>query len=717
MSEACKGLDPTPASDIYSLGCSLFQVLTGNPVYAGTSALVVMQEHIASPVPRIEKTRPDLASLQPLIERTLAKDPQARWSEARLFAKALQGASVQVSPTAIAGRVAVAPVAVDGKTAITSPGATAVEQPEATVATAARPGRRPSRVPLAAAAVGALALVAVVASAWPHGGKAPAAALAGPAAGPETGPSVSQAAAAPAAVARAEPPVSATLEDLAKLDAAERALQQGQLEQAQADLRGLIVAGDAKARLHAIQGRIDQAWRDRRDQLTKGLDQAEAQIGTDPGQATAALQRLEVPDRFPDLADRRTKLLEKARAQPARSADQPRSGPSGSTPAGAASGDTRAVVLGANEVLGGVRRLGDRAVPGGLPLGELTMRMSMAWRDKTTSIDRGHILMKVPAGSGAARDTLQVLVHGTRARDLHVWLLEEGQPWHEVTQLHLSGREWEALSIPLDGRAKLKREVVLSSDEAADAYFLAAAAYTPGRAATWDDFRFAATATLSPPLPNGGTGPIYELAWQVRNERAAASLEKPFPQFEQVRLGVPDGFFHSDVDKQERVLSALKRFEFAPGQTGEAPSRAGTVMDYSVDNAIAFLLHRAAGEHGTGNFYLHYVATNHPPDLKVEELAKQLLDATHGKAAIMPVLVFGARAWEGDLRTQWSATIAKLRERAPGVPVIDLALVPIATAHAGGKVDIHSPEAQDAIWGGFEAGLRELRERIDVATH
>jgi hypothetical protein len=76
--ELCRGEEPGPAADIYSLGCSLFQVLTGTLPYPGSSSLQLIHRHIGDPLPRLASQRPELAPLDHLIQACLAKDADQR---------------------------------------------------------------------------------------------------------------------------------------------------------------------------------------------------------------------------------------------------------------------------------------------------------------------------------------------------------------------------------------------------------------------------------------------------------------------------------------------------------------------------------------------------------------------------------------------------------------------------------------------------------------
>ncbi len=67
-------------SEIYSLGCVLFETITGSPPFTGDSALVVLNQHVHAPViSPIEITSPLARSLFALAERCLEKQPESRF--------------------------------------------------------------------------------------------------------------------------------------------------------------------------------------------------------------------------------------------------------------------------------------------------------------------------------------------------------------------------------------------------------------------------------------------------------------------------------------------------------------------------------------------------------------------------------------------------------------------------------------------------------------
>ena len=66
-------------ADVYSLGCILFRMLSGEPPFPGGAILEVLRKHIEQPPPRVTSPRgplPDL--LVECVARALAKRPQDR---------------------------------------------------------------------------------------------------------------------------------------------------------------------------------------------------------------------------------------------------------------------------------------------------------------------------------------------------------------------------------------------------------------------------------------------------------------------------------------------------------------------------------------------------------------------------------------------------------------------------------------------------------------
>ena len=82
-------------SDIYSLGCVLFECLAGQPPFVHRNEAVVLQLHLTQPAPDLRTFRSDAPrELADGIARALAKTPEQRWQTAAAMRESLAGARV-----------------------------------------------------------------------------------------------------------------------------------------------------------------------------------------------------------------------------------------------------------------------------------------------------------------------------------------------------------------------------------------------------------------------------------------------------------------------------------------------------------------------------------------------------------------------------------------------------------------------------------------------
>jgi DNA-binding response OmpR family regulator/tRNA A-37 threonylcarbamoyl transferase component Bud32 len=91
--EQCRGEEPDNRADIYSLGCIMYEVVTGVSPIRGTNVLEIIQEHLSTVPPLCGALRPDLnlpAELDAVIEKAMAKDKTQRYQSTAEVSAALR---------------------------------------------------------------------------------------------------------------------------------------------------------------------------------------------------------------------------------------------------------------------------------------------------------------------------------------------------------------------------------------------------------------------------------------------------------------------------------------------------------------------------------------------------------------------------------------------------------------------------------------------------
>jgi serine/threonine protein kinase, bacterial len=98
--EQLMGADIDGRADQYALAATAFHLLTGAPPYQHSNPVAVISRHLTAPLPKLSDQHPELAHLDDVLSRALAKDPADRFDKCRDFAEALSQHAKLVSGAA-----------------------------------------------------------------------------------------------------------------------------------------------------------------------------------------------------------------------------------------------------------------------------------------------------------------------------------------------------------------------------------------------------------------------------------------------------------------------------------------------------------------------------------------------------------------------------------------------------------------------------------------
>lgn len=154
--EAIEGEEVDNRSDIYSLGCTAFHLLTGQPPFAATTIASAMSAHLTKPVPPVSSFASHLTpAMDAAFQTALAKKPAHRYQSCAEFVTALQRAAGH-GPHHLGGLETVAAAAWPSRHAVDSDAPTMFRNEE----TAASAPKARSRLAIALAAGAAVFTIA-----------------------------------------------------------------------------------------------------------------------------------------------------------------------------------------------------------------------------------------------------------------------------------------------------------------------------------------------------------------------------------------------------------------------------------------------------------------------------------------------------------------------------------------------------------------------------
>ncbi len=89
--------DVDERTDVYSLGCVLYEMLTGEPPYTGPTPQAILAKRLNEPVPHLRTGRDVPPALERAVTRALARSPADRFSTAAELAGALREGQLEDS--------------------------------------------------------------------------------------------------------------------------------------------------------------------------------------------------------------------------------------------------------------------------------------------------------------------------------------------------------------------------------------------------------------------------------------------------------------------------------------------------------------------------------------------------------------------------------------------------------------------------------------------
>ncbi len=120
--EQVRGERVGPASDLYSLGVVLYEMLTGEQPYRAEDPIATAMKHLEEPIPHPRKLNPAVSEgLDAVVVKLLAKNPEERYASAAVLAEDLRRVRNGLAPLAAGLGAAGATAPLDGEAGRTAP--------------------------------------------------------------------------------------------------------------------------------------------------------------------------------------------------------------------------------------------------------------------------------------------------------------------------------------------------------------------------------------------------------------------------------------------------------------------------------------------------------------------------------------------------------------------------------------------------------------------
>lgn len=89
--EQCRGLELDERSDVFSLGATFLEVMSGVKPYDGESQVALMQQIVNGPIPRLNELNPEASErLTDIISKMMARDPRERYASVAEVQRAIE---------------------------------------------------------------------------------------------------------------------------------------------------------------------------------------------------------------------------------------------------------------------------------------------------------------------------------------------------------------------------------------------------------------------------------------------------------------------------------------------------------------------------------------------------------------------------------------------------------------------------------------------------